>query len=60
MSSWDYSKDGAIWLEKGVPLTFDVEKLSKWIEERGPVPYLMFGITYECQCHCRHCCTGNY
>ncbi len=60
VSSWDYSKDGAIWLEKGVPLTFDVEKLSKWIEERGPVPYLMFGITYECQCHCRHCCTGNY
>lgn len=44
-----------------LPLTVDPAKLTKWINsEAGPVFYLMFGITYECQCSCRHCCTGNY
>ncbi|MFX0082089.1 MAG: radical SAM/SPASM domain-containing protein [Candidatus Hodarchaeota archaeon] len=44
-----------------VPLTVDPAKMLKWFnEEAGPVYYLMFGITYECQCNCRHCCTGNY
>lgn len=44
-----------------VPLTVDPAKMVKWFnEEAGPVYYLMFGITYECQCNCRHCCTGNY
>ena len=44
-----------------LPLKVDPAKMAKWInEEAGPVFYLMFGITYECQCSCRHCCTGNY
>ncbi|MHA1729421.1 MAG: radical SAM/SPASM domain-containing protein [Promethearchaeota archaeon] len=41
----------------------DREKIMHLFSEeknRGPVLYLMFGITYQCQCHCRHCCTGTY
>jgi len=49
------------WQEKKVPLHFDQEKLVKWFtEERGAVFYLMFGITYNCQLKCPHCCVGNY
>ncbi|MEM3587177.1 MAG: radical SAM protein [Candidatus Jordarchaeaceae archaeon] len=56
-----YANDGVLWLEKGIPLSFDMEKLTKWIERgRRLVTYLMFGMTYQCQCNCRHCCTGNY
>lgn len=55
-----YRDDGALWLEKGIPLDLDLEKLVDWIGKKGPVSYLMFGITYQCQCNCRHCCTGNY
>lgn len=60
MASIELDEIGQLWLEKNVPLTFDEEKLAKFVEEMGPIPYLMFGITYECQCKCRHCCTGNY
>ncbi|MFB0563003.1 MAG: radical SAM/SPASM domain-containing protein, partial [Candidatus Lokiarchaeia archaeon] len=60
MEPSQYTDDGALWLEKGIPLDFDLEKLAEWIEKKGPVSYLMFGITYQCQCNCRHCCTGNY
>jgi len=61
VASPEYADDGYLWLEKGVPLTFDPEKLTKWAtEEKGPISYLMIGITYECQLRCRHCCTGNY
>jgi len=57
----EYLDDAYLWLEKGIPLTFDEEKLAKWAtEEKGPILYLMIGITYECQLKCRHCCTGNY
>ena len=49
------------WQEKKVPLGFDQQKLVKWFtEERGAVFYLMFGITYNCQLKCPHCCVGNY
>lgn len=49
------------WQEKKVPLQFDQGKLVKWFtEERGEVFYLMFGITYNCQLKCPHCCVGNY
>ena len=49
------------WQEKKVPLQFDQAKLVKWFtEERGDVFYLMFGITYNCQLKCPHCCVGNY
>lgn len=59
MASKDISKERAVFLK--VPLTLDAKKLSKWFrDERGPIFYLMFGITYKCQCSCRHCCTGNY
>ena len=41
--------------------------MHKWFtEERGgarggaDVFYLMFGITYNCQLKCPHCCVGNY
>ncbi|MFX1444792.1 MAG: radical SAM/SPASM domain-containing protein [Promethearchaeota archaeon] len=51
----------------GVPLSFDQEKMIKWYtHERGgarggaDVFYLMFGITYNCQLKCPHCCVGNY
>ena len=61
MASIEFDDDGQLWLEKNIPLTFDEEKLAKWAtEEMGPIPYLMIGITYECQLKCRHCCTGNY
>jgi MoaA/NifB/PqqE/SkfB family radical SAM enzyme len=56
-----YEKDANIWFEKQVPLSFDLDKFAGWAEgKKGPVSYLMFGITYECQCNCRHCCTGTY
>jgi MoaA/NifB/PqqE/SkfB family radical SAM enzyme len=49
-----------------VPLSFDQERMTKWFnEERGAVRggadvfYLMFGITYNCQLKCPHCCVGN-
>jgi len=52
---------------EGVPLSFDQEKMIKWYtQERGgarggaDVFYLMFGITYNCQLKCPHCCVGNY
>ena len=50
-----------------VPLSFDQQKMIKWYtQERGgarggaDVFYLMFGITYNCQLKCPHCCVGNY
>jgi MoaA/NifB/PqqE/SkfB family radical SAM enzyme len=49
-----------------VPLSFDQERMSKWFnEERGSIRggadvfYLMFGITYNCQLRCPHCCVGD-
>ncbi|MEM2959121.1 MAG: radical SAM protein [Candidatus Jordarchaeaceae archaeon] len=60
MDPGKYMDDGTLWLEKGIPLEFNLEKLGLWLKEKGPVSYLMFGITYECQCRCRHCCVGNY
>ncbi len=52
---------------KNVPLSFDQGKMMKWFtQERGSVRggadvfYLMFGITYDCQLKCPHCCVGNY
>ena len=62
-----FLKDGNLWEEFGIPLTYDPEKLRKWFsEERGgfhnraDVFFLMFGITYNCQLNCPHCCMGNY
>ena len=44
-----------------IPIAFNQEELLRWfVRERGPIFYLMFGITYECQLKCKHCCTGNY
>ncbi len=50
-----------------VHLSFDQDKMIKWYtQERGgahggaDVFYLMFGITYNCQLKCPHCCVGNY
>ncbi len=60
MDPGKYANDGTLWLEKGIPLEFNLEKLGLWLKEKGPASYLMFGITYECQCKCRHCCVGNY
>jgi len=46
---------------KRIPLELDAKKLTKFFrEEQGPVSYLMFGITYNCQLRCRHCCVGHY
>lgn len=59
MESNEFPNEAEIFLK--IPLTVDLDRISKWFnEEKGPVFYLMFGITYECQCNCRHCCTGNY
>ena len=45
----------------GVQLTLNPDKIYKWLtKERGPIGYLMFGITYECQLQCPHCCMGHY
>ena len=53
--------------EYNIPLSYDPEIMAKWEnEERGAlngradVYYLMFGVTYNCQLRCPHCCTGNY
>ena len=56
------SQDPAnLWLEKKIPLTYDPVKLERWAnQEVGPIVYLMLGVTYRCQLHCRHCCTGNH
>lgn len=56
------SQDPAsLWLEKNIPLTHDPETLGRWAsEEVGPIVYLKLGVTYRCQLHCRHCCTGSY
>ena len=44
-----------------IPLSIDPKKLSKWYREgMSSIYYLMFGITYECQLKCPHCCVGNY
>ncbi|MHA2119924.1 MAG: hypothetical protein ACW990_01835, partial [Promethearchaeota archaeon] len=59
MESNDFMNEAETFLK--LPITVDPVKMTKWInEEAGPIMYLMFGITYECQCSCRHCCTGNY
>ena len=56
-----------LWERNKIPLDFDQQKMIKWFnEERGgakgtaDVFYLMFGITYNCQLNCPHCCVGNY
>jgi len=56
-----------LWEDYKIPLTYDQESLIKWFnEERGEIRgkanvfYLMFGITYNCQLKCPHCCVGNY
>jgi MoaA/NifB/PqqE/SkfB family radical SAM enzyme len=44
-----------------IPLDLDAKRLTKFFrEEQGPISYLMFGITYDCQLKCRHCCVGHY
>ncbi len=62
-----FTDEGNLWSEHQIPLTFDQEMMTKWYnEERGGIRggadvfYLMFGITYECQLRCPHCCVGNY
>lgn len=62
-----FEKDRGVWDEYMIPLTYDQNRLMKWFsEERGGVNgradvfYLMFGITYNCQLRCPHCCVGNY
>jgi MoaA/NifB/PqqE/SkfB family radical SAM enzyme len=57
----------SLWEGHKIPLSFEPQKLMKWFnEERGSVRggadvyYLMFGITYNCQLKCPHCCVGNY
>ncbi|MBA7537910.1 putative mycofactocin radical SAM maturase MftC [subsurface metagenome] len=62
-----FSEGENLWEDYKIPLTFDQEKMVKWFnEERGAarggadVFYLMFGITYNCQLKCPHCCVGNY
>lgn len=54
-------------MERNIPLTYDEDRMTKWFtQERGGVTggadvfYLMFGITYDCQLKCPHCCVGNY
>ena len=56
------SQDPAtLWVEKKIPLTRDPAKLEKWArQEVRPIVYLKLGVTYRCQLHCRHCCTGSY
>jgi MoaA/NifB/PqqE/SkfB family radical SAM enzyme len=62
-----FSEDDNLWEEYKIPLTYNQEDITKWFnEERGGVKgradvfYLMFGITYNCQLKCPHCCVGNY
>ena len=62
-----FEKDEGIWEEHKIPLTYDQENMMRWFnEERGGIRggadvfYLMFGITYNCQLRCPHCCVGNY
>ncbi len=62
-----FSEEDNLWEEYKIPLTYDQEHMTKWFnEERGGVKgradvfYLMFGITYNCQLKCPHCCVGNY
>jgi MoaA/NifB/PqqE/SkfB family radical SAM enzyme len=62
-----FTEDRELWNEYRIPLTFDQDKITKWFnEERGGIKggadvfYLMFGITYNCQLKCPHCCVGNY
>ncbi|NVM53485.1 MAG: radical SAM protein [Candidatus Helarchaeota archaeon] len=44
-----------------IQLTIKPDEMFKWAtEEMGPIGYLMFGITYECQLECPHCCMGHY
>ena len=46
---------------KKIPLELDAGRLTKFFrEEQGPISYLMFGITYNCQLKCKHCCVGHY
>lgn len=63
----EFMEEENLWEDYKIPLTFDQEKMLKWFnEERGEVRgganvfYLMFGITYNCQLKCPHCCVGNY
>jgi len=56
-----------LWEDFKIPLTYDQESMQRWFtEERGSIRggadvfYLMFGITYNCQLKCPHCCVGNY
>ncbi len=62
-----FSKDRDLWARHNLPLSYDQERIATWFnEERGGVRggadvfYLMFGITYNCQLKCPHCCVGNY
>ncbi len=62
-----FSEEDNLWEDYKIPLTYDQEHISKWFnEERGGVKgradvfYLMFGITYNCQLKCPHCCVGSY
>ena len=62
-----FSGEGNLWEDFKIPLTYDQESMQKWFnEERGgfrggaDIFYLMFGITYNCQLNCPHCCVGNY
>ncbi|MFX1303027.1 MAG: radical SAM/SPASM domain-containing protein [Promethearchaeota archaeon] len=62
-----FTEDRGLWEDYKIPLTYDQESMQKWFnEERGGVRggadvfYLMFGITYNCQLKCPHCCVGNY
>lgn len=44
-----------------IPFPIDQKELIKWFtKEKNEVFYLMFGITYNCQLKCPHCCVGNY
>ncbi len=62
-----FSEDENLWEEHKIPLTYDQESMTDWFNEkrggikgRADVFYLMFGITYNCQLKCPHCCVGNY
>lgn len=57
----------SLFVTHNIPLSYDQAKMEKWyMEERGGVRggadvfYLMFGITYNCQLQCPHCCVGHY
>ena len=62
-----FTEDRELWEDYKIPLSYDQPSMEKWFnEERGGVRggadvfYLMFGITYNCQLKCPHCCVGNY